>query len=238
MASGKRYLVLAEGKSGDPHYGKTMRGVVRYGADPVVVVLDSERAGESYEGLPIVGTVEEALAYEPTTAIVGVATAGGRFPPAWKELLRECVEAGPRPRERAARVPDERPGAGRARGGARGRAARPAQAARRTERPDRREPGGAGDDRAHGRLRLRDREDDHGARARPRGAAARDQIGLRSHRADRDRDRRAGGSRSTRSSPTSSPARPNGSSSRGARAGESCSGSRARGRSRIPRTRE
>jgi uncharacterized NAD-dependent epimerase/dehydratase family protein len=94
LASGKRYLVLAEGKSGDPHYGKTMRGVVRYGADPVVVVLDSERAGESYEGLPIVGTVEEALGYEPTTAIVGVATAGGRFPPAWKELLRQCVEAG------------------------------------------------------------------------------------------------------------------------------------------------
>jgi uncharacterized NAD-dependent epimerase/dehydratase family protein len=94
LASGKRYLVLAEGKSGDPHYGKTMRGVVRYGADPVVVVLDSERAGESYEELPIVGTVEEALGYEPTTAIVGVATAGGRFPPAWKELLRQCVEAG------------------------------------------------------------------------------------------------------------------------------------------------
>ena len=94
MASGKRYLGLAEGKSGDPHYGKTMRGVVRYGADPVVVVLDSERAGESYEGLPIVATVEAALAYEPTTAIVGVATAGGRFPPAWKELLRGCVEAG------------------------------------------------------------------------------------------------------------------------------------------------
>ena len=94
MASGKRYLILAEGKSGDPHYGKTMRGVVRYGADPVVVVLDSERAGESYEGLPIVGTVEEALAYEPTTAIVGVATAGGRFPPAWQELLRACVRSG------------------------------------------------------------------------------------------------------------------------------------------------
>ena len=35
MASGKKYLVLAEGKSGDPHYGKTMRGVVRYAADPV-----------------------------------------------------------------------------------------------------------------------------------------------------------------------------------------------------------
>ena len=94
MASGKRYLVLAEGRSGDPHYGKTMRGVVRYGADPVVAVLDSQRAGETYEGLPIVATVEEALPLGPTTAIVGVATAGGRFPPAWRELLRQCVEHG------------------------------------------------------------------------------------------------------------------------------------------------
>jgi D-glutamate N-acetyltransferase len=94
LASGKRYLVLAEGKSGDPHYGKTMRGVVRYGADPCVAVLDSEHAGETYADLPIVGTVEEALALEPTTAIVGVATPGGRFPPAWRELLRSCITNG------------------------------------------------------------------------------------------------------------------------------------------------
>ena len=94
MASGKKYLVLAEGKSGDPHYGKTMRGVVKYGPDPVVVVLDSERAGEDYEGRPIVGTVEEAMALDPTTALVGVATAGGRFPPAWWELLKECARRG------------------------------------------------------------------------------------------------------------------------------------------------
>jgi uncharacterized NAD-dependent epimerase/dehydratase family protein len=68
-----------------------MRGVVRYGSVPCVAVLDSERAGETYEGLPVVATVEEALPLAPTTAIVGVATAGGRFPPAWKELLRRCV---------------------------------------------------------------------------------------------------------------------------------------------------
>jgi D-glutamate N-acetyltransferase len=94
LASGKKYLVLAEGKSGDPHYGKTMRGVVKYGPDPVVVVLDSERSGEDYEGLPIVATVEEAMAFDPTTALVGVATAGGRFPPAWWELLKECARRG------------------------------------------------------------------------------------------------------------------------------------------------
>jgi D-glutamate N-acetyltransferase len=94
LASAKRYLVLAEGRSGDPHYGKTMRGVVRYGTTPVVAILDSERAGETYEGLPVVGAVEEALRLGPTTAIVGVATQGGRFPPAWRQLLKSCIAAG------------------------------------------------------------------------------------------------------------------------------------------------
>ena len=30
----------------------------------------------------------------PTTALVGVATTGGRFPPAWRELLKECIAGG------------------------------------------------------------------------------------------------------------------------------------------------
>jgi uncharacterized NAD-dependent epimerase/dehydratase family protein len=71
-----------------------MRGVVRYAADPTVAILDSERVGESHEGIPIVGTVADALAHQPTTALVGVATQGGRFPPAWRELLRQAVTAG------------------------------------------------------------------------------------------------------------------------------------------------
>jgi uncharacterized NAD-dependent epimerase/dehydratase family protein len=90
----KRYLILAEGRSGDPHYGKTARGVMRYVPDRVAVLLDTARVGETEQGFPIVGTVEEALAYEPTTALVGVATQGGRFPPAWRELLRACVQSG------------------------------------------------------------------------------------------------------------------------------------------------
>ena len=94
MASGKKYLVLAEGRSGDEHYGKTMRGIVHYAPDPVVAILDSERAGEEYRGIPIVGTVEEAMRLEPTTATVGVATQGGRFPPAWRELLKASIRAG------------------------------------------------------------------------------------------------------------------------------------------------
>jgi uncharacterized NAD-dependent epimerase/dehydratase family protein len=90
----RRILILGEGFSHDPHYGKTMRGIVRYGPDPVVAILDSARAGEEHEGIPIVGAVDDALVYEPTVAVVGVATQGGRFPPAWRELLKASIAAG------------------------------------------------------------------------------------------------------------------------------------------------
>jgi uncharacterized NAD-dependent epimerase/dehydratase family protein len=92
--SEKRYLILAEGYSADPHHGKTMRGVLRYRREDVVAILDSTRAGETEEGLPVVASVNDALCFNPTTALVGVATQGGRFPPAWTELLRSCVAKG------------------------------------------------------------------------------------------------------------------------------------------------
>ena len=90
-----RYLILAEGFSADEHYGKTMRGVLRYRRDDVVAILDSARTpGETEDGVPIVATVEEALPFGPDTALVGVATQGGRFPPAWRELLKSCIAKG------------------------------------------------------------------------------------------------------------------------------------------------
>ena len=89
-----RYLILAEGFSGDPHYAKTMWGVLRYLRDDVVAVLDSTRAGETIEGLPVVATVDDALCFNPTTALVGVVTQGGHFPPAWIDLLRSCISKG------------------------------------------------------------------------------------------------------------------------------------------------
>jgi uncharacterized NAD-dependent epimerase/dehydratase family protein len=90
----ERVLILAEGFSGDPHYGKTARGVLAYGERPVVAVVDSTRAGEMQSGVPIVGSVNDALCFNPTTALVGVATQGGRFPPAWRELLKTAISKG------------------------------------------------------------------------------------------------------------------------------------------------
>ena len=89
-----KYLLLAEGFSADQHYGKTMRGVLRYRREDVVAILDSARGGETEDGVPVVASVEEALPLGPTAALVGVATQGGRFPPAWIAILRDCIESG------------------------------------------------------------------------------------------------------------------------------------------------
>jgi uncharacterized NAD-dependent epimerase/dehydratase family protein len=92
--SEKKYLLLAEGFSHDPHYGKTLRGVMRYRRESVVAILDTERVGETDDGVPIVGTVHDALQFGPNTALVGVVTQGGHFPGDWQELLKSCVARG------------------------------------------------------------------------------------------------------------------------------------------------
>ena len=93
MSKPRRLLILAEGRSHDPHFGKTARGVMRYRPEQVAAVLDSQSDATEHEGFPLVRTVEEALPHRPTTALVGVATQGGRFPPAWRELLKACIAA-------------------------------------------------------------------------------------------------------------------------------------------------
>jgi uncharacterized NAD-dependent epimerase/dehydratase family protein len=91
---GKKYLILAEEFSHDPHYAKTAHGVMRYRRESVVAMLDTKRAGETEDGVPIVGSVNDALCFNPNTALVGVVTQGGRFPGDWQELLKSCVAKG------------------------------------------------------------------------------------------------------------------------------------------------
>ncbi|HEV8459419.1 MAG TPA: DUF1611 domain-containing protein [Gaiellaceae bacterium] len=90
----RRLVILAEGKSDDTHYGKTGRGVMRYRPEDVVAVLDSQSSATEHEGFPLVRTVPEARELGATAALVGVATQGGRFPPDWRALLKDCIRGG------------------------------------------------------------------------------------------------------------------------------------------------
>lgn len=97
----RRYAILAEGWFANRH-AKTAHGLVRYGKDEVVAVIDSTLAGQTTtealpdlrRSAPIVSGIDEALAYEPTSLLVGLAPAGGRLPGEWLAVLRRASEAG------------------------------------------------------------------------------------------------------------------------------------------------
>jgi len=97
----RRYAILADGWFADRH-AKTAHGLIAYGRDEIVAVIDSTLAGRNVldvlPGLrrdaPIVDTLQEALESSPTSVLVGLAPAGGRLPEEWVDTLREAAEAG------------------------------------------------------------------------------------------------------------------------------------------------
>lgn len=96
----RRVLILAEGRFG-VFDAKTAACVIRYRPDEVVGVLDSETAGSTTDRvlgfgppLPIVGTLQEGLALDPDTFLIGVAPRGGRLPEAWREMAKGALESG------------------------------------------------------------------------------------------------------------------------------------------------
>jgi uncharacterized NAD-dependent epimerase/dehydratase family protein len=99
----RRYAILAEGWFANRH-AKTAHGLIAYGRDEVVAVIDSTLADEARSVLdalpnlrrdaPIVGTLREALERDPTSILVGLAPAGGQLPEEWMETLNEAADAG------------------------------------------------------------------------------------------------------------------------------------------------
>ena len=97
----RRLVILAEGEFA-PHSAKTAYGVIRYGRDDVVAVLDSTKAGQNVEAflpghdIPIVSTLAEALALPnpPDALLIGIAPTGGRLPDAWRAVILEAIAAG------------------------------------------------------------------------------------------------------------------------------------------------
>jgi uncharacterized NAD-dependent epimerase/dehydratase family protein len=97
----QRLAILAEGLF-DDHHAKTAHGVIRYGARPVVAVIDAHLAGRTAEEVvpfcarpvPIVASLEEAIERGAERLLVGVATTGGALPDDWRPLLLRAIEAG------------------------------------------------------------------------------------------------------------------------------------------------
>jgi len=98
----RRYVALTEGFLTDPHHAKTAHGVLRYSADPVVAIVDGAYAQrnlrdvlpEMDKDVPIVATVQEALGYEATSLLVGVAVSGGALPLQFRAHLEAAIDAG------------------------------------------------------------------------------------------------------------------------------------------------
>jgi uncharacterized NAD-dependent epimerase/dehydratase family protein len=97
----EKLAIFAEGLFAK-HNGKTAHGVIRYGNREVVAVIDSTQAGRSAEEVvpfclhpvPIVASVEQAIALGADAMLIGVAPTGGRLDPRWRAPLLEAIAAG------------------------------------------------------------------------------------------------------------------------------------------------
>ena len=98
----RRIAILAEGAF-EWHYGKTATGVIRYGKDTVVAVIDSTKAGQDVSqalgdtigrGIPVVQDIHEALLYQPDSLLIGIAPMGGALPAEWRWQLLAAIDAG------------------------------------------------------------------------------------------------------------------------------------------------
>ncbi len=100
MLDGRRILLLTDGLLG-VFTSKTAACILRYRPDKVVALLDRERAGTDPaealgvgRGIPIVASVAEALRYEPTCLLIGIAPVGGGLEGHWRGPLRDAIAAG------------------------------------------------------------------------------------------------------------------------------------------------
>ncbi|NQT52423.1 DUF1611 domain-containing protein [bacterium] len=100
MLDDRRVLLLTDGHLG-VFSAKTATCILRYKGDRVVALLDRKDAGRDPadivgvgRGIPIVASVEEAMAYKPTCLLIGIAPVGGGLPAVWRTFLRDAITRG------------------------------------------------------------------------------------------------------------------------------------------------
>ena len=100
MPNPRRYAVLAPGCFAAN--AKTAHGVIRYGSDPTVAVIDPSCSGKRVREVvpylacdaPIVDDVAQALTFAPTALLIGTAPKGGQLPPDWRAQVLAAIDAG------------------------------------------------------------------------------------------------------------------------------------------------
>ncbi len=96
----RRLVILTEGHGIDD--AKTATGIIRYGSDDIIAILDSTMVGrnvsESLPGhdIPFVGRLSDAIdgPVRPDGLLLGIAPTGGKLPPAWRSIILEAIDAG------------------------------------------------------------------------------------------------------------------------------------------------
>jgi uncharacterized NAD-dependent epimerase/dehydratase family protein len=96
----RRFAILAEGAFG-PHSSKMANALLRFAPAEAIVVIDSHRAGRTAHdvlgvggGVPVVGTLEEALRLGPDALLVGVSPQGGALPEGYRSTVIAAMRAG------------------------------------------------------------------------------------------------------------------------------------------------
>ncbi|MEA2576482.1 MAG: hypothetical protein QOD78_70 [Chloroflexota bacterium] len=97
----RRLVILTEGQFG-LHDAKTALGVIRYGHDDILAILDSTMAGRNLReflpafDVPFVGSLHETLhgPVRPDGLLIGIAPTGGRLPGSWRATILEAISAG------------------------------------------------------------------------------------------------------------------------------------------------
>lgn len=96
----KRLVHLAEGSFSLRH-AKMTTGVLRYGTQESVAVIDSTQAGRTVEevvgfggGVPVVASLAEALPLGPEALLIGITPSGGRLPEGMRAVVLEAIANG------------------------------------------------------------------------------------------------------------------------------------------------
>ncbi|NEQ46263.1 MAG: DUF1611 domain-containing protein [Leptolyngbya sp. SIOISBB] len=92
-------LLMHEGT--DNPGGKTGLSILRYSPLNIVAVIDQQQTGKALKAVtgidrnvPIVGSVQDAMAWQPSVLMIGIAPSGGALPEPWYEEVKAGVKAG------------------------------------------------------------------------------------------------------------------------------------------------